>query len=362
MRSVFSILPVAVLAAITAGCATDRGASVAFQPDTMTDRPAGRANEVMVLGSPHLSQLPDGFRPEMVEPLVAKLVSWKPTAIATEDSSGVRCDFMRRYPTRYHDEVEAYCFDPDEATKATGLDVPAANAKVESLLAEWPDKPEPALRRHLSAIFLAAGEPASALVQWLRLPEAERRSGGSLTPKLVGLLDRRLTRTNETDLIAARVAARAGLERVWSVDDQATYMGELEDEAGYGAALSKAWDNPATKARSRQSEILAKSLGQPGGLLNYFRALNSPSYALQAYQSDWGPALAEPSPEAFGRRYVSYWETRNLRMVANIREVVGRHPGTRMLAIVGASHKGYYEAYLRQMRDVELVDVTPVLR
>jgi len=49
-------------------------------------------------------------------------------------------------------------------------------------------------------------------------------------------------------------------------------------------------------------------------------------------------------------------------MVANIREVLGRNPGTRLLAIVGASHKGYYEAYLSQMRDVTLIDVLPVLR
>ena len=48
-------------------------------------------------------------------------------------------------------------------------------------------------------------------------------------------------------------------------------------------------------------------------------------------------------------------------MVANMREVLGRQAGTRMLAIVGASHKGYYEAYLKQMRDAELVDVMPLL-
>ena len=79
------------------------------------------------------------------------------------------------------------------------------------------------------------------------------------------------------------------------------------------------------------------------------------------YQSDFGAALTEPSEDGYGRRYVAYWETRNLRMVANMREVLGRQPGTRMLTVVGASHKGYCEAYLAQMRDVELVDVLPLL-
>ncbi|MGB7409292.1 MAG: DUF5694 domain-containing protein, partial [Pontixanthobacter sp.] len=111
-----------------------------------------------------------------------------------------------------------------------------------------------------------------------------------------------------------------------------------------------------------EGEALAKGLNEPGGLLAMYRAYNAPSHMALKYRSDFGAALVEPSPEGYGRRYVSYWETRNLRMVANIREVLGRDPGTRMLAIVGASHKGYYEAYLEQMRDVELVDVMPVLQ
>jgi len=83
---------------------------------------------------------------------------------------------------------------------------------------------------------------------------------------------------------------------------------------------------------------------------------------MTVYHSDFGAALGEPSPEAFGRNYLGYWETRNLRMVANIRDVLGQHPGTRMLAIVGASHKWYHEAYLDQMHDVQLVDAEPILR
>ncbi|PEQ13889.1 hypothetical protein B2G71_06195 [Novosphingobium sp. PC22D] len=362
MRPSFPLRVIAIIAMAFPSAVSGQAYSPAFRPARMTDEPAGEPNEVMVLASPHLSQLPDSFRAELVEPLVARLVDWRPTAIATEDNSGLLCDFMRRHPARYGEDYLSYCFDTTAAAHATGLDVPAANAEAERMLADWPEHPEPQMRRRLAAVLLAAGEPASALVQWLRLPGTERRSGGILTPELVSLLDKRMTTVNETDLIAARVAARAGLERVWSVDDQSIYLGELKDEDAYGAALSKAWDNAATKARNRQGRTLESGLGRADGLLDYYRALNDPSYAVQAYQSDWGPALSEPSAQAFGRRYVSYWETRNLRMVANIREVLGRRPGTRMLAIVGASHKGYYEAYLGQMRDVELVDVMAVLR
>lgn len=333
----------------------------AFKPDRLEDRPAGEPNQVLVLGSPHLSGLPEGFRPDQVAPLVARLVDWEPTAVATEDSSGLLCDAMRRQPARYAETVADYCFDPSDAAKATGLDVPAANTEAERMLADWPADPAPAMRRRLAAVFLAAGEPASALVQWLRLPETERKADGALTAGLAAYLDKRMTRKNETDLIGAQVAARSGLERVWSVDDQSTYLGTLADEDAYGAALMGAWDNAATRARIAESEALESRLGEPDGLLDLYRAYNAPAYADQAYRSDWGAALTEPSPEGYGRHYVAYWETRNLRMVANIREVLGRAPGTRMLAIVGASHKGYYEAYLNQMRDVDPVDVIPIL-
>jgi hypothetical protein len=229
------------------------------------------------------------------------------------------------------------------------------------MLADWPATPSPAQRRRLALVFLAAGEPTSALVQWFRLPAAERRAGHGLTNALAADLQARAARRSEDSLIAARLAARSGLERVWSVDDQ-SFVGAPVDEKAYGAAVERAWDNPATRARAAADTALYARLGRPNGLLEVYRAFNAPSFEAQKYQSDWGAALTEPSPRAYGRRYVAYWETRNLRMVANIREVLGREPGTRLLAIVGASHKGYYEAYLNQMRDVMLVDAESVLR
>ena len=95
---------------------------------------------------------------------------------------------------------------------------------------------------------------------------------------------------------------------------------------------------------------------------------HSPEFALTPdrpvliYRSNVGAALVEPSRQAFGRQSVGYWETRILRMVANIRDVLGRTPGTRLLAIVGASHKAYYEAYLDQLHDIHLTDTAAVLR
>lgn len=340
-----------------------------FHPETLKGPPAGRPNEVLVLGTAHLSGLPKTFDMALLAPLVDRLAAWKPTGIATEDLSGVQCDALRRYPARYAETVKTYCYDPGKAGQAIGLDVPAANAEAERLLAAWPTQPTAAQRRHLAAVFMAAGERNSALVQWLRLPDAERRAGDGLNDELAAYLESFKVRRNESTLIAAVLAARLGHERLWSVDDHSADTPDSSDPAeakakakAFETAIRAAWDNPVSRARRAESQRLEADLDKPDGVLNLYRAYNSANAQLMAFKGDFGAAFVEPSPQGFGRRYLGYWETRNLRMVGNIRDVLGQHPGMRMLAIVGASHKGYYEAYLNQMHDVRLVSSDAVLR
>jgi hypothetical protein len=361
-----SLLAVLLMSLAAApGCATAQSSQeyrAPFRPDLLKGPEVGEPNTVLVLGTPHLSGLDDTFQPEMLSPLLTRLESWAPTAIATEDVSGLQCDSLRRYPVRYAETVKSYCPDPTAAGLATGLDVPAANAEAERMLAAWPEQPLPGQRRRLAAVFLAAGEPGSALVQWIRLAPDERRAEDGLTDDLVAALNRRKDSQNESGLIAAALAARLGLDRLWSVDDHSADTPDPADADAYGAAIMGAWDNPATHARQEQEGLLTAGLTREDGLLDMYRAYNAPEAPMLVYQSDFGATLMEPSPQGYGRSYLAYWETRNLRMVANIRDVLGRHPGTRLLAIVGGSHKGYYEAYLDQMHDVRLTDALVVLR
>lgn len=338
-----------------------QGYRPAFRPEQLKGPPVGAPNQVLVLGSPHLSALPDSFQPALLEPLLQRLQAWQPQAIAIENLSGLQCDSLRRYPSRYASSIDDYCGDPAAAAAATGLDVPAANAEVERRLAAWPAQPSAGQRRQLAALLLAAGEPASALVQWLRLPAEERVAGDGLTEVLATQLRSRQARRNETDQVAAVLAARLGLERLWSVDDHSADS-DYPDTEAWREAVTKAWDNPYAKARRARDTQLMQGLERSDGVLALYRAYNDPAWPMLAYQADFGAALVEPSAQSIGRLYVGYWETRNLRMVANIRDVLAQRPGMRMLAIVGASHKGYYDAYLNLMHDVQLVDAQAVLR
>lgn len=354
-------LPALLISMTLCAAAAAQDYRPAFDPSRLKGPAAGPANEIMVLGSPHLAQLPKTFQASSLSLLNERLAAWKPQAIAVEDRSGPQCDFMRRYPARYAEAVDSYCRDTAAAEAATGLDVPQATAEAEKLLAAWPAAPSAAQRRRLAAVFLAGGEEASAAVQWLRLPVAERRAGDGLDEVLVARLRKLEASPNESVSIAARLAARLGHERVYAMDDQSSGR-PYADRKAAGEAIMKAWDNPANARRKKEDEILDQGVGSAQGLLAMYRAYNSPAHVAATFEIDFGAAMNEPSPQRFGRAYVGYWETRNLRMAANIRDVVGVMPGTRLLVIVGASHKGYLEAYLHQMHDVRVVDTAAVLR
>ena len=337
-----------------------------FDPTAFKGPASGPPNEVLVLGTPHLKYLK--FDPALAQELNDRLAKWQPQAIAVEELSGAQCDQMRRFVRRYKDSIESYCWDPAPARAATGLDVPTATAQAEQLLAGWPSAPTAAQRRHLAAVFLAGGERSSALVQWLRLPVAERIAGDGLDAALVALLQKREAGVDETALISVRLAARLGLERVVAMDDHTADSSDGDDAKAvasakaYGVAIAKAWDNPATAQRKLADKTLTANLKTPEDLLAMYRSYNARGQGQLVFASDFGAAMNEPSPQRFGRNYLGYWETRNLRMASNIRDVLGMTPGMRMLVVVGASHKGYLEAYLHQMHDVRIVDTGQLLK
>jgi hypothetical protein len=94
-----------------------------------------------------------------------------------------------------------------------------------------------------------------------------------------------------------------------------------EDPKAYGEAMMKAWSNPVNEKRQLMDRALKERLGTPGDVLAMYRALNAPGQGRLVFDSDFGAALNEPSPQRFGRGYLGYWETRNLRMASNIRDV-----------------------------------------
>lgn len=322
---------------------------------------AGPPTQIMVLGTPHLSQFAKTLDPAWLTLLLGRLAATRPDIIAIEGISGEQCDQLRRYEPRYVDMYKDYCSKTDAAAGSTGLDVPAANAKADALLKSWPAAPTAAQRRTLAATFLAAGEPYSALVQWLRLPPEERVAHDSISPEMLAALEKSRASINENSAIGSVLAARLGHERVFAVDDHTADSIQTLAPPELGPRVQAIWKSDAAAKLYATMEAAGSSIKSPETLLAYYRLVNDPALQVQANSVDQAAAFKDPLPGHLGRHYGTWWEVRNLRMVANIRAAAGNQPGAKVLAIVGLSHKLPYERYLGMMTDVQLVSTDSLL-
>lgn len=318
---------------------------------------AGPRAQVLVLGTVHLSSMPPGFNPAALDGVLDRLAEFKPDIITIEAESGEECDLAARHPAKHGPD---YCASTAAALASTGLDAPAAMAEVDKTLKAWPAQATPAQRRRLAALFMAANERASAYVQWLQLPEAERRAGDSLNAALVEALGKLGKRNDESYQVAARLAARLGLPRVHAVDNHTGDRIDVPDIKAFVRSIEAAWaeGGAALKEREKRQEVLLKA----ADLLPLYRYINEPEGLRIFAEANVGPAMRAKSPEGYPQIWVGGWEIRNLRMVANIRETFRERPGARVVSIVGVSHKPWFDGWLGQLQGVDIVDVATVLK
>jgi hypothetical protein len=350
-----------VAAALCLNIAAAQAQTPAFDPREWKGQHAGPPTLILNLGSTHLGQMKTPVTAEMMAPLLDKLAAFKPDIITHEGISGEQCQQLRTYKARYPDMWSTYCWGTDDAEMATGLSIAEAMAKIETVLAAWPSKPEASDRRALAALFLAAGDRPSAQVQWLQLSLAERKEGDGINSAMLKILARAGARQNETYEIVVALAARLGHNRVYAVDDH--LADSIQGKAGpeLQSFLQGLWgDAKSAIADEFGRQQAALKTGQD--VLAFYRYTNRPDVQREFVTIDYKAAMNRASPQNHGRVYSAWWETRNLRMVANIREAIGNRPGARVLNVVGASHKPYYDAYLDMMADVALADVDAVLK
>lgn len=322
--------------------------------------------EVLTIGSIHLRQYQDSLRPSDLDDLRAKLAAYRPDAITIESVPGTTCDLLLRYPKAYANAGDSYCYDVTPFREESGITMDSALTLVRTRLADWPDAPTPSQRRALAAAMLAANDRYSAVVQWFRLPEAARTEGDGLGPASVTHLDELSQSINENTQLGARLAADLGLERVYPVDDHSSdrvLAGTGEDF--WDHMSEEIWSAP----RDSVTEVFKASIydtlaliTRPTQILSVYRAINRPATSNFFVDNDFRYAMNDAGEQGYGRRYLAWYQTRNLTMAANIAAAAADVPGGRLLNIVGASHKLYYDAYLSQMHDMRIADAAAVLR
>lgn len=321
----------------------------------------GKATQVLVLGTPHLSAAPKIFTSSMLEPLLSRLQHFAPDVICIEALSGASIAALQAYPRTYADSLDEFggvVLKFETMGRAgTGLDPAAAEQSVDRLLGGGVRTP--ADNRHLIACLASAGDSYSALLQWWRLPKQERISADGITAALAQALEALGKGRNEIQYIAVTLAARLGHDRVWPIDDHSA--DDLLDPIA--EALGAYLSTPGVVDAAKFSQIsgVAQALTSSEAVLPTYRKVNSAKYARSDAETEWKLFIDKPTPKDMGRVRIAEWEIRNLRQVANIRKATASAPGGRVLVIVGADHKAWFDGYLNLMSDLTIVDAQVVL-
>jgi len=341
-------------------------AGTGFDPAAHKRELALPTTKVLVLGTQHLDGAPEGFRTEWLEPVLCRLQAYHPDVILTELMPGTQIFALDTGAAYYGTAAQDYAgpiLTLAKQVQATlGLTGPEALVEANKLAGQG--TLAPADRRRLAALFLAAGEPFSALVQWLRLPATEHAARDGLTTETVARLDRYATRRNEIAAISARLAADLGHERIYGIGDHSSDVAQPDD-----AALKAAIDT--------DPEVRAKLDFKTPALTPYnheHQVLSSPDAVLPVYRASNDPHVGELDADAqslamnnskrvgaLGRQRVAAWEAQNLQMLVALREATAAHPGKRVLLVVGSSHKPMLDAYLRLLMDVDVVSAPAIL-
>lgn len=334
-----------------------------------TDLPDSSKTKVFVLASTHLSDVADQFEPSALDSLVAALDAFRPAAIAVERLPGRQVAAMERWGGRLKEVNRSFAgtmlHHGHLIRERTGWTWSKANQRADSLLTlARNDSLRFGSERRLELIrsLLAAYRLPSAALQWKYLSPKQRSSQRALPDTAVKDLDKRLGAASETYSIGMRLAHERGHQRLYPMDYQAEHDLMVEIDSVYTEVMSSI----VKEIRShpfviQRTDSLEQAGLETGSLLPLYRHLNGGRWARERIDVHWKELLRRSTPEHVGHARVALYETRNLHMAGQIQRMIAQHPGERVLVIVGASHKPHFDAYLRQMMSVKVVEAEEVI-
>jgi hypothetical protein len=327
------------------------------------------ATEVLVLGTPHLSGVSDRFAPSMVDRLVAALDAFGPDAVAIEGLPGRTVAAMDTWGGDF-DRVAAQFAGSHRqygryVQSQMGWSWTEANRQADSLLAVVQSGDTAAAsgtRLALVQSLIAAYRLPTAALQWRYLSDDVRAAQTVLPDTVASALDARQAMANETYSIGLRLAHQRGHQRLYPIDDHGDKDLLLDILPPLQQALTDSLRAAVQNApyAQRRDSLLQAGLAA-GNLLATYRFMNADDYARADVDAQWRGFLRDPFPDRLGQTRLALWEVRNLNMVGHIRRVAAQEPSGRVLVIVGASHKPFFDAYLRAMMNVRVVDAEQVL-
>ena len=331
--------------------------------------------QILILGTFHFRQLGEGFRPDMVDSLIAALEKYKPDVIAVESPPGCLIDKLKNRmddSSLVSDVLNSFAGKHlrlgEAAQKQLDISYAEAERSYQKFLSEISDDTKSSqmsvsARCRLVLVMLAAYDLDSALLQWSYLNEETKHRQDIISKTFTEILEKELNRINETPALSIRLARKMGLQRLYPVDDYEDLdaveriLPLMEREFPENEILKSVRDTPIyLEAKLSLDEAAAEM-----DLLPHFLFLNTRKYADADVQAQWGAYLRTNLESGIDRTRLGLWETRNLKIASRIRTISAMHPGRRLLIVFGSAHRPFLEAYLNCLSDIHLISLADLL-
>ncbi|RUO75049.1 hypothetical protein CWI80_06905 [Pseudidiomarina sediminum] len=320
--------------------------------------------QVMVLGSAHLSTIKEPLAADALQEVLEPLARFKPTAIGVETLRPEDIIAMQHGSEAYHPILQQFVGTrlqtlAEQQQQTLAVTASQALAAMHELLAE--QSLDSAKRIQLLQYAIAGYATDTAALQWHYLQRQAPQD--SLSSELVDYLNRLTSTNNERNSVAAALAQRLQLNRIYPIDDHLDkdmYAPVVERLMPSYMASEYMKTLQASDYISKPEQLKQTGL-ERGEWLPLFQWLNSEAYQQQVINTDWTAFVDKDlDPESALARF-ALWEVRNLNMTSNIMRVVTEHIGGRVVIVVGANHKVFLERYLANMIAVELVQFNDLI-
>ncbi|MEZ9138894.1 MULTISPECIES: DUF5694 domain-containing protein [unclassified Shewanella] len=310
--------------------------------------------EVMVLGTMHLKSIKEEIDLSEIRGYLGK---FKPTAIAVESLRGEDIFTMLNGSVEYHETLTSFVGDEllgiaKKEQSSLGLSATEAIQKMKQF--EIVNNLSDEKRIELIRLSIAGYYPDTATLHWLKLTENDT---SQLSSDLKAYLNARATKNNETLNIAINLALSEGINTIYPIDDHLDkdMYQDMVKRLMPSYSKSQAGNELQKSTFITKSQALQKHAIQTGDWLPLYLWLNSPEQSSQVIGQEWSMFVDKDLDVEPALARVALWEVRNLNMVSHIMRVVANEVGGRIVIIVGASHRVFFEEYLSKMIGVEVI-------
>ncbi|MFC3092888.1 hypothetical protein DRW07_01545 [Alteromonas sediminis] len=313
------------------------------------------ATDVLVLGTNHLSGWPE-IEKDWLNPINQTLLEWEPEIILIEKPTVWQVEIYSRQSDYFEsilDRVVGEGFKIAQAVQ-THLSMSSiqADANVTSLMKK--SKHDLIWRSNMVLSLAASYDFESAAMQWLQLDQATRNQLKADLEGLARYLNAIAKSRNETQWIGAELARKLEHPRLYPFDDQiekaAMNRGNIINQIVENGTMDQFMQSPMI---ANLREVQGQKAKESGAVLDWYLFLNSPQFWSVDVDGQWSSFAQEAG--RLGQSRVALWEARNLRMTANIREIMALKRVDRVLIIVGSAHKPWLDTYLKRQSGINIM-------